>query len=874
MDLSDGTVIAGRYRLAERLGGGGMGEVWRARDQRLLVDVAAKRLVLDPYATPEERRAALAYAVKESRHAAALRTHPNVVAVHDVVEDDDGIPWTVMDLVAGRSLAQALAAGDHFGPDQAARIGQQVAEALDAAHAQGITHRDVKPGNIMLGDDGRILLVDFGIARHHADTKITQTGMAVGTVEYMAPERFDGTDGPPGDLWALGVTLYETVEGISPFRRNTMMATLRAIAMDAPAPTAQAGWLAEPIRQLLDKAPGARPTAGHARSLLRGGPASVGVTSAGSETHPPTQLAIAGTLSAEEEELFDRAFRIADSIEDPKGRSGALTMVGAAAPWLSERIIPRVPADDRPFTLLTLAASTDDVDLARHLIDQAEPLIPLVSVPDEEQGDTSEQHILALSRLAGLLIHSDPDGAWQLIGRVESGAWELAYHPDDAFLLPAALARIANSVRDADPYCSRRLIDLAEQNALGLPPVDDDGSPCRDHALEYLAQAVAPVDVERAERIIGMISKGYVQVSAWEISIQELISANSGDVPHLIDAAELALAGPVRAESQTPLPVPVQERAPAMPAQAEVGATSKWWRSRKSRRQDAADLADEAVEEAVAQDCGTRDLVRIAIVVAAADTPRAERLASRITSPVFRAQALAGMAGQVAASDLGQARRWLDDAYQSALSAARTDQLDLLEVISSTAASVYPTLADQVAQRLVSDLVENESPWTLVSAAEHIAAVDPTQAVRLVDLAESRRTEPSDDMERLSMAGALATAAVALAGTDLREAKGLIRRAWRTVRRPPEVKEYVEQVWWPLEALAGEDMDAAGQLLDQLPGPDRDPVLAAAVTALAPKEPLRAEQAAQRITDDTLRKRALTEVALSIATQARRPSSA
>ncbi|MEV6261112.1 acyl carrier protein [Streptomyces sp. NPDC051784] len=268
LELSSGTLIAARYRLAERLGGGGMGEVWRARDEKLRVEVAAKRLVLDPYATPEARRAASAYAIKESRHAAALRTHPNVVTVHDVVEDADGIPWTIMDLVRGRSLAQALAAGERFGPDQAASIGRKVLEALEAAHARGITHRDVKPGNIMVSDDGRILLVDFGIAKHPTDTRITQTGMAVGTVEYMAPERFDGEDGPPGDLWALGVTLHEMVEGVSPFRRETMMAVIRAIAVETPARSSAAGWLADPIERLLDKNPRTRPTAAQARALL------------------------------------------------------------------------------------------------------------------------------------------------------------------------------------------------------------------------------------------------------------------------------------------------------------------------------------------------------------------------------------------------------------------------------------------------------------------------------------------------------------------------------------------------------------------------------------------------------------------------------
>lgn len=593
MDLSDGTVIAGRYRLSERLGGGGMGEVWRARDQRLLVDVAAKHLVLDPYATPAERQTALAYAVKESRHAAALRTHPNVVAVHDVVEDDDGIPWTVMDLVAGRSLAQALATGDRFGPDQAARIGRQVLEALAAAHTQGITHRDVKPGNIMLADDGRILLVDFGIARHHTDTKITQTGMAVGTVEYMAPERFDGTDGPPGDLWALGVTLYETVEGISPFRRDTMMATIRALAMDAPPSSVSAGWLAEPILRLLDKDPDARPTARRAKALLQEGRAPDIGAPPQTPTHPPTQLptvappsASRSALTAEQQELFVRASRIAGSIKDPEGRTSALAMVGVAAPWLSDKIIPRVPAENRAYALLTMAINTDDADLAQRLIDQAEPLMSLTSEPEDQEEETQEQHIRALSRLAGLLAHSDPDSSQHLIGRVESDTHELAYHPNYAYFLPAALAEIANTVRDVDPYCSQRLLDFAEQTALALP--DDDEHSNRDWALDSLAPVVAPVDAERAERIISMIAGRYIEVMAWESAIKAAILANSGHVPYLIDAAELALVGPAPAEQPTLGPAlaeqptlgPVRAPKPAPaepPAQAEARVTTRWW---------------------------------------------------------------------------------------------------------------------------------------------------------------------------------------------------------------------------------------------------------------------------------------------------------
>ncbi|WP_331741715.1 serine/threonine-protein kinase [Streptomyces sp. NBC_01006] len=941
MDLSDGTVIAGRYRLAERLGGGGMGEVWRARDQRLLVDVAAKRLVLDPHATREQRRTALAYAVKESRHAAALRTHPNVAAVHDVIEDDDGIPWTVMDLVAGRSLAQALAIGDRFGPDQAARIGRQVLEALDAAHAQGITHRDVKPGNIMLADDGRILLVDFGIARHHSDTKITQTGMAVGTVEYMAPERFDGTDGPPGDLWALGVTLYETLDGISPFRRNTVMATIRAIAMDPPAPSASAGWLAEPILRLLDKDPGARPTARQTKVLLQSGQTAVTVSSTQTAVQPPTQPANIGTIPAsrpplttEQSELLDCAVRIACSINGSFERAAALGEIAKTAPWLIDEIIPSIPADYLGHMLLDVAAGVDDIDLARRLIGEAEPLIMLSPDPDERAAshlslalhllgpdpakaivhidgllqiplnaqwgldeargfwdlavqaagiasdrivllldrvermcldhdfhsdEYAAMHIEALGELAGSMAVVDPDRARRLMGRVELAARELPPDPNYTFWLPGQLVDIANAGRDADTYCSRRLIDLAEQTALGLAKATD-----RNHALESVAITTARVDPLRAEQVIGHISERYIQASAWAGVIKEA-AAGPGNALHLIDAAEQALVGPVQA----------REQVPAEPVQAEQRATPRWWRSRKTRQYDAVDLVENPEED------GSGDLVEVAVSAAAADPMRAEHLALRITDLIARVNALVGMANQAAASKPDQARRWLDAAYETAPQIRPSiyseteggDRIEALGAIAAAAADIDPALAVKAAGHLVSAIGNDEVLWTLVLAAEYLAAVDPAQAVRLVGLAESRRSEPPNDLQRLSLAKALVTASVASAATDLQHAKGLIRRAWQIVRRPPEVEQYVYQAWESLQVLAGTDPHTAEQLVDQLPGPDRDPLLAAVVAALAVTDPLRAEEAAHRIADVTLGTRALTKAALSLATYARRPAS-
>ncbi|MFC9534331.1 protein kinase [Streptomyces sp. NPDC056975] len=266
-DISKGTVIGGRYALVECIAVGGMGEVWLAHDTNLNVDVAVKRLViLSPQATPEERRTALAYARQEVRHAVALRSHPNIVTVHDLVEYD-GTQWMVMDWVKGRSLAAVLKQGTLRVEDVAA-VARGVLAALRAAHEAGIIHRDVKPGNIMIDNRGHVWLADFGIAKHHSDPQLTSTGTVVGTAEYMAPERFDETVLPAGDLWSLGVTLYEAVEGVSPFRRDELLATINAVNTFQPSAPHNAGRLTSLLTDLLNKDPDRRPTIAQAEAML------------------------------------------------------------------------------------------------------------------------------------------------------------------------------------------------------------------------------------------------------------------------------------------------------------------------------------------------------------------------------------------------------------------------------------------------------------------------------------------------------------------------------------------------------------------------------------------------------------------------------
>jgi serine/threonine protein kinase len=281
-----GLLLAGRYRLVETIGSGGMGRVWRAHDEVLHRVVAVKELTAALYVAESDRAPMLARTRAEARAAARIN-HPAVVTVHDVL-DHDNRPWIVMELVEGNSLADEVKEKGRVEPAEAARIGLWVLRALRAAHAAGVLHRDVKPGNVLLAADRRVLLTDFGIAQVEGDTTITRTGEIVGSVDYLAPERVRGYEfGPSSDLWALGATLYTAVEGRSAFRRTTPLTTMRAVVEDEPEPSAYAGPLGPVIASLLRKDPALRPSAEEAEQMLA--EAAEGRRPGAAQAYVPTQ---------------------------------------------------------------------------------------------------------------------------------------------------------------------------------------------------------------------------------------------------------------------------------------------------------------------------------------------------------------------------------------------------------------------------------------------------------------------------------------------------------------------------------------------------------------------------------------------------------
>ena len=266
--MTAGRLVAGRYRLTEQIGSGGMGVVWRAHDDRLDRIVAVKQLLVTPGLTAEETDNASRRALREGRIAARLH-HPHAIAVYDVA-DMDHQPWLIMEYLASKSLGTVLDERVTMDHDETARIGAQVASALAAAHAAGIVHRDVKPANILIGDDGNAKITDFGISRATGDVTVTATGMVAGTPAFLSPEVARGAPPEPSsDVFSLGSTLYKMIEGRPPFSKgDNTLALLHAVAAGDVDPPTNTGPLTPVIMDMLRREPEQRPTMVQAQRAL------------------------------------------------------------------------------------------------------------------------------------------------------------------------------------------------------------------------------------------------------------------------------------------------------------------------------------------------------------------------------------------------------------------------------------------------------------------------------------------------------------------------------------------------------------------------------------------------------------------------------
>ncbi|MFE3058303.1 protein kinase [Nocardia sp. NPDC059239] len=261
-------MIAGHYRLVERIGSGGTGVVWRAVDQRLERSVAVKQILTQPSLSDADKDIVRQRAAREARNAARFQ-HPNAIVVFDITEHE-GDPCLVMEYLPSQSLAVVLSAQGTLPLPQVARIGEQVASALIAAHRAGIVHRDVKPGNILLGDNGAVKITDFGIAKSKGDVTLTATGLISGTAAYLAPEVARGAEPTPAaDVFALGATLFHALEGEPPYGTNpNPLALLYAAANGQISEPRNAGPLSDLLLSLLSFEPEDRPSMLDVRDIM------------------------------------------------------------------------------------------------------------------------------------------------------------------------------------------------------------------------------------------------------------------------------------------------------------------------------------------------------------------------------------------------------------------------------------------------------------------------------------------------------------------------------------------------------------------------------------------------------------------------------
>ncbi|MDT0305297.1 serine/threonine-protein kinase [Streptomonospora wellingtoniae] len=280
-------VLADRYRLIEPIGHGGMGTVWRAADGLLHREVAIKEMRASPELDPSKREELLARTMREARICAGLSTHPGIVTIHDVMQEDER-PWIVMELVSGRGLDRVVAEEGPLPPRRTAGIGRQLFAALDTAHRHGVVHRDVKPANVMLLSDGHAMLSDFGIAVSDSEDKLTLTGRLPGSPGYVAPERLrHGVKSPAADVWAGRDPLLRGGRALGLRAHDHRVPADRAAGGHAGPPSARGGFETRPQR---DASARSRPPVGRRRPGLGAGARGQRLGHRGPHTHPARRL--------------------------------------------------------------------------------------------------------------------------------------------------------------------------------------------------------------------------------------------------------------------------------------------------------------------------------------------------------------------------------------------------------------------------------------------------------------------------------------------------------------------------------------------------------------------------------------------------------
>lgn len=405
--MSDvGQLLAGRYRLQRRIGSGGMGVVWHAVDERLQRPVAVKQLLLQPGLDTAAADAARQRTMREARIAGRLQ-HPNVVSVYDVTEHD-GLPVLVMEYVPSRSLAELLAERGTMAPQVAAGIGAQAAAALAAAHAAGVVHRDIKPGNVLIGEDDVAKITDFGISHATGDVSVTRTGLLTGTPAYLAPEVATGKPPTPGsDVFSLAATLYEAIEGRTPFgdAGGNSLALLHKVAAGQVVPPRQAGPLTPVLTRMLHADPEQRLAPDQAEAAMRaisaGAPLPTGIQGPAAGTPPIRGVAAVGS---------------------PSGGGPGQTRVDMrpSGPWSDAGTDPRggPPAEHgsrRPFYIVAACAAAVLLTVA----------VVAAALGNDGTPDQGKQHSGGHSAPAALeravsdyyaLLPQHPDNAWTHLG--------------------------------------------------------------------------------------------------------------------------------------------------------------------------------------------------------------------------------------------------------------------------------------------------------------------------------------------------------------------------------------------------------------------------------------------------------------------------